>query len=216
VSLRSGIAALASVAITPRVPTSLTETTPTSVVIAGSAALVTARLIRTDTRAGVAGQVVRLRYRRVGSTSAYSTFAGTATTTSTGSTTFRTFKPAYSVQVQLFTTNSGAFGGSASPARTIAVGRKITIGSSATRYARGRSFVLHGNVWPSAPRHAVYLQRKSGTRWITLAKVSLDARSDYAFTVRATTPGTFTYRVEAPADTRFSTSFSSGRIINVG
>jgi len=61
----------------------------------------------------------------------------------------------------------------------------------------------------------IFLQRKSGTRWLPVTSKVLTKTSSYGFIIKPTTKGTFTYRVLINADATYVVSFAVARPLRV-
>ena len=217
----SSVAATTSVTLpatppasTPPVTTTLAVTGMATSLTYGSALPVSGRLTRSDTKAGLAARTVRLQYRRHG-VGGYVTFPTAGRTTSTGYVSFTTFRPAYSVDVRLVFAAATGFRAATSAARAAGERAKVSIAASATKVRKGRTFVLAGTVAPTKRGHVVYLQRRSGSRWVTVTHQTLTSRSGYRFTVRASTRGTVTYRAYYAADGYQLATGSAGKSVRV-
>ncbi|MEU8225293.1 DUF1906 domain-containing protein [Kribbella sp. NPDC048915] len=64
----------------------------------------------------------------------------------------------------------------------------------------GASSVLYGYVNPPHAGTTAYLQRRSGTTWVAVTTGKLATNGKYAFSIKPTARGTFTYRVVWLAD----------------
>lgn len=196
------------------VATALTVSSMAKSLVYGSALRVIGHLVRTDTKAALAGRTVHLQYRRHG-VGKYVTFQTAARTSKTGDAVFTTFKPAYSVDVRLVLAAGVGFAAATSTVHAAGEYAKVTIAASASRVTKGRTFSVSGSVSPTKRGHVVYLQRRSGARWITVAHQTLSARSGFRFTVRAATRGTYSYRAYYGADGYQATTASSSPNVRV-
>ena len=208
----SGAASAASAPVVPRVATKLALGSATSKVVFGSAARVTGTLTRNDTSAGVAGVKVTLQFRTHGKGSYKN---GPSATSSATGTVSLSFKPSFTADTRLVTSTGGAFTGATSAARTVSLSRKITISVSATSVKHGKSFKVSGTVGPKQSGKAVVVQRKSGSRWVTVATGKESSKGAYGITVRTSSKGTFTYRVSVTGDSVAVTSTSASKSVRV-
>ncbi|WP_375487882.1 beta strand repeat-containing protein [uncultured Jatrophihabitans sp.] len=211
-----------TVPVPARTATTLTVTSAPTSLTYGSALPVTGRLTSPDKagkQVGLAGRSVSLQYRRHG-VGGYVTF-GTARTATDGSVRFTTFKPGYSVDVRLAYAGEGAGaqssnGLAAATSAARAVGEYARISIAATSKVRkGKTFTVYGSVSPNKYRHVVYLQRRSGSRWVTVTHQTLSSHSGYRFTVRASSRGTFGYRVYYGADGYQASTGSASKSVRV-
>ena len=199
--------------VVPRAATRLRNASVTGTVTYGARVTVTGALTRADTGRGIAGATVRLQWRPRGSTGSFTTIATAARTTASGAVTFGTFAPGYAVEVRLTYPTAGAYAGSTSSARVAAVRRSISAAAPSTA-RHGHRFTVHGTVSPAVAGVRVYLQQRSGSRWVTVAGATLHSRS-YSFSVLRRTRATLTYRVTTSADSRYTTSVSAARRVQV-
>jgi serine protease len=213
-SVGAGSESAPSAAVTPQVPTAVTITSAPVTATYTVAIKVVGKLTRTDTGAAVAGQAVQLQVRKKGSTGAYATVA-TATSGSTGLVTFTTYKPTYATQIRLVRplVAANAYGSSTSATKYVLCQMKISAVLSKTSVVHGTSVRLSGVVAPNHRGKTIYLQRKSGTRWVAVTSKVLSSTSGYAFTIKPTTRGTFYYRVMMKADTTFVVSYGVARAL---
>jgi len=93
--------------------------------------------------------------------------------------------------------------------------RSISATLSPSSVKKGASATLSGTVSPKAAGLTVILQRQSGTTWVAVAAVKLDAKSAYKFTIKGTSTGTFHYRVTMSASSSFAASASPVRALKV-
>jgi hypothetical protein len=99
---------------------------------------------------------------------------------------------------------------------TVLVAPKVTIASNKTSMVRGSTVTFSGTVTPNHSGKRVYLQRYLGSgRWANVTYKALTTSSAYAFAVKITTPGTFTYRVWFVADTDHTNAYSAAKAIKV-
>ena len=99
---------------------------------------------------------------------------------------------------------------------TVLVAPKVTIVSNKTSMVRGSTVTFSGAVTPNHSGKRVYLQRYLGSgRWANVTYKALTTSSTYAFAVKITTPGTFTYRVWFVADADHTNAYSAAKAIKV-
>ncbi|GAB3886577.1 S8 family serine peptidase [Terrabacter terrigena] len=179
----------------------------------GGTVTVSSRLTRNVTGSAVAGVPVQLYVRRAGTTAWV--LLTTRTSSSTGTVSFA-HKPAASVDYWWVYRGSTTFVGSGSAVRRVGVRAAVTSNLSRTTLPLGSTFSLSGSVAPSHAGRTVYVQRYAGNNaWTTVTSRALSSSSTYAFTVRPTARGTFTYRVHLPADTDHLASYGPNRAVKV-
>jgi hypothetical protein len=212
----SGAESTATAPVTPQVPTAVAITSAPATATYATAMKVVGKLTRPDTGAVVGGQAVQLQARKKGSTGAYATVA-TATSTSTGVVTFTTYKPTSALQIRLVRplVAGNAFGTSTSATKYVLCQMRITANLSRTSIVKGKSVTLSGVVSPNHRGKTIYLQRKSGTRWVAVTSKVLTSTSSYSFTIKPTTKDTFSYRVMVKADPTFVISYGVAKPLRV-
>ncbi|WP_375477695.1 fibronectin type III domain-containing protein [uncultured Jatrophihabitans sp.] len=181
----------ATPAVVPRATTRLGAPAAPGSVGFGEAARVTGRLTTAAGR-GIAGQRVRLEYRRAGSAGGFSILS-TATSSATGSLAFAV-RPRYSGQLRLAVPANGGYAAAVSTAVSTAVRRAVSIAASSRAVRHGRSVRLHGMVSPSAAGQTVSLQRRVGSTWRTVARKRL-AGGAYSLSATLATKGAYRFRV---------------------
>jgi subtilisin family serine protease len=192
-----------------------TETMASNVtsVTYGGSVTVSTRITRGVNGAAVAGVPMQLYMRRAGTT-AWALLA-TRTTSSTGTVSV-VHKPTTSLDYQWIYRGSNTFVGSASAVRRVSVRAAVTSAVSRTTLPLGGTFTVSGSVAPTHAGRAVYVQRYAGNNvWTTVTSRALTSTSTYAFSVKPTARGTFTYRVYLPADTDHLASYSPSRAVKV-
>ncbi|WP_374967914.1 S8 family serine peptidase [Terrabacter sp. BE26] len=184
----------------------------TSLAYAGSVT-VSSRLTRPDTGGSVVGVPVQLYWRRAGTTTW--NLLTTRTSSSTGTVSYA-HKPATSVEYLWIYRGSTSFVGSSSALRAVGVRTAVTGVVSRSSLALGGTFTMSGSVSPTHVGQGVYLQRYAGSgKWTTVTSKPLGTTSAYAFSVKPSARGTFTYRVYKPADTDHLASYSASRAVRV-
>jgi subtilisin family serine protease len=111
-------------------------------------------------------------------------------------------------------------GTSAQPARDsvlsgVTVRALVTGTLSATTARRGQAVTLAGKVSPGLRAPRVWLQRKVGTTWRTLATAVPSAHGEYRFVVRPSSRGVWTLRVVRPSDGLRAVGSTSARTLRV-
>ncbi|GAA2018438.1 hypothetical protein GCM10009740_02830 [Terrabacter terrae] len=177
----------------------------------GGSVTVSSRLTHRDTGGSVVGVPVQLYWRKPGTTTW--NLLTTRTSSSTGTVSFA-HKPATSVEYLWIYRGSTSFVGSSSALRAVAVRTAVTGVVSRSSLALGGTFTMSGSVSPTHAGQGVYLQRYAGSgTWTTVTSKALGTTSAYAFSVKPSARGTFTYRVYKPADSDHAASYSPGRAV---
>ena len=88
--------------------------------------------------------------------------------------------------------------GGSSPSMSVVVRPKLTAGLSRRLVHRNRAVFVRGSVLPGSSGQRVYLQRATGTRWVSVKRVV--TTSSYRFGLRPTRVGVSRYRVVASAN----------------
>lgn len=106
--------------------------------------------------------------------------------------------------------------------QSVAVAQVVSLRSSPVRPAAGKRYQLWGKVRPSVAGEPVRLQRKSGTRWKTLATATVERQRlpggtavGYVFK-RTATKGTSKFRVVKPATATLAQGTSPVVTVRVG
>jgi len=179
----------------------------------GGAVTLSSRLTRRDTGGAIAGVPIQLYWRKVG-TAAWNLMS-TRTSSSTGTVSFA-HKPSTSVEYMWVHRGSTSFVGSSSAVLRVGVRTVVTGVVSRSSVALGGTFTTSGSVAPTHAGQTVYLQRYAGSgKWTTVTSKVLGSTSAYAFSVKPSTRGTFTYRVYKPADADHLASYSPNRAVKV-
>jgi hypothetical protein len=169
----------------------------------GTSTAIATTLKDTSTGTGVAGEVVSL-YKRLSSTATWTKVID-KTTSSNGSTSV-TQKPTRYTQYQWRFAGDAMHQAATSAIESVSVAQVVAVKATKTSAHVGNIVKLYGTVSPSGSGK-VYLQRRSGTSWKSVAAVSLakqrlpDGRTvvGYVFSVKMPAKGTFAYRVYRPA-----------------
>jgi hypothetical protein len=166
-------------------PPALTFVAEPRTVVFGQTAILSGNL--TQGGAPVVGGAVTLAAQPVGA----SGFTPLAPATTDGAGNFRVgVKPAKK------TTYKAGFGGlSPEPTAAVLVKHKITLKG---RRASGKIY-LSGTIGPRHPRRVVLIQKKSGSRWVTIAKVRTSTQSTFKL-VRKAPPKKALFRARIGAD----------------
>jgi hypothetical protein len=86
---------------------------------------------------------------------------------------------------------------------------------SAASIRRGATTRLSGSVAPARPGQAVQLQTYSGGAWRTVATAKLNGAGAYAFTIKGSRRGSFSYRVLRGADSDHIAAASGSLVVRV-
>jgi murein DD-endopeptidase MepM/ murein hydrolase activator NlpD len=198
-------------AATPRSTSSSLSASPDTLVYGHSTTL-TAKLSRTGTTEGIAGQRVRFDARRPGTTTWSS--LGAATTDSNG-------RAVLTATPKRHTEYRAVFGGTAdweasrSKVRTVRVAVAVSSTMEASPIWLGRATHLSGAVRPAHPGQNVLLQRLTNDGWKLIDEQALTAESTYRFKIKPTRGGSTTYRVVKPADADHDRGRSARRGLTV-
>jgi 5-hydroxyisourate hydrolase-like protein (transthyretin family) len=190
-----------SAPVTPIPPatTSLELTATPARVLHGGTVILSGRLQRADTAAGIAGETLTIERRRTGRTTW--TMLATATTADDG-----TVDPAPQVTPQAHTDYrlrhpaTPFFAASTSRLVTVRVGVRLTAGLNRTPIALGRTSSIGGQVVPAHRGQRIRLQHKQGRTWRTVQTRTLPATGRYRFTVRPRVSGTSWWRISKASD----------------
>lgn len=197
---------------TPKAATAMSVSRSSSAITYGQSVSVYTRLTRSGV--GVVGRTVKLHRYTSGS---WPTVC-TATTNSGG----------YASCVQKPSTNSAYYWefdgdlGLASSSSTysvassnVAVRPVISSALSPSRMVLGRTSTFSGAISPSKKGALVRLQKKVGSKWVTVAKTAITSRNTYAFGIRPGSRGSSTYRVYFYADSYNAAQSTSARTLTV-
>ncbi|MFC0005037.1 hypothetical protein [Micromonospora siamensis] len=187
----------------------------------GQSFVLTGRLTRVDSGAGVPGALVELQARRLGTTSFQ--VVATGRSSSTGGLSAN-FIPQWGTEYKWVYRGSSGGGqnssgdsliGQASPLRTISVTSLVSTYLPVDKITLGQSAVLSGTVAPNHAGQAVYLQRLDNGAWKDVAGTKLSSTSAYSFTLKPSAKGTYYYRVRKPGDVDHLVSYSNRRTLTV-
>jgi len=177
-------------------PTAMTASSPPSAVY-GFAVTMTGTLRYAGSTTAVPPMPVRLLHRKRGT----STWYTLVSTRSSASGTFAFLvKPAYHTDYQARFDGSTSFLPTISPTFTVSSLPRVITSVSPTSVPRGGTAKISVTVQPNHSGQQVTLQRLVGTMWTWVAYGNLTTSSTYAFSVRPTVAGTYTYRVYKSAD----------------
>jgi predicted GH43/DUF377 family glycosyl hydrolase len=169
----------------PPAPPTLTMVVAPKTIVFGATATLSGKLTRSG--APLAGQVVTLAARPLGA-AAFKTLPS-STTDAAGS--FRRV-----VKPTKRTTYRASFAGATStPTAVVAVKHRITLRS----VRRSGKLYLRGTVGPRHARRVVVIQKRGGTRWVTIARVRTTRRSTFQL-VRTASTTRSPYRARIAAD----------------
>jgi hypothetical protein len=158
--------------------------------------------------AGIAGASVQLYGQLVGATRWG--LLQTATTGSDGSVHFShvpTGPTRYELRVVPDFDHTVAYG----PVVSVSVSRSIMVAATPTTLAHGGTFTLSGVVRPNATGIHVYVQRWTGSTYLTVATVVAKPGGVFSYPVKTTTAGSYGYRVYVYADAKYG-AFTTGRV----
>ncbi|WUS89100.1 DUF1906 domain-containing protein [Kribbella sp. NBC_00709] len=79
----------------------------------------------------------------------------------------------------------------------------------------GASTLLYGYLNPAHAGTTAYLQRRSGTTWVAVTTGKLTSNGKYAFSVKPTARGTYTYRVVWLADADHQGTQTASKVLTV-
>ena len=79
----------------------------------------------------------------------------------------------------------------------------------------GKTAALYGYLNPPHAGMTVYLQRRSGTSWVAVTTGKLATNGKYAFSIKPTARGTYTYRVVWLADADHQGTQTASKVLTV-
>lgn len=202
-------AALQQLADGTRVSTKLSPTT----IVYGSSTKFSGKLTQVYTGYGVSGAKVELQRRLRGS----STWTAEATTTTGSGGAFSFTRAPWTNRDYraVHVSGSPSYPGPKSAVRAVLVRQRVSGAFNDSTVRRGTTVRFAGSVAPTRAGKSVYLQRYSGGSWKTVATRTLTSSSTYSVSVRHNIPGTYTYRVYRPSDTRNAAGYSPTRKLYV-
>jgi hypothetical protein len=112
---------------------------------------------------------------------------------------------------------NGAVGllGTRSPAALVEVHPALSAYLTPAAIRLGASTLLYGYLNPPHAGTTAYLQRRSGTSWVAVTTGKLTTNGKYAFSIKPTTRGTFTYRVVWLADADHQGTQTASKVLTV-
>jgi hypothetical protein len=202
---------------TPLVSTQLIGTATTlsgsaTIVNYGSAVTLSGAVTRIDTKAPVAGQKITLYGRDKNGTTWR---AITWLTTSATGTFSVSYKPSVNTVVAWGYDGSPDLLGSRTGNFTIDVRPTITANLTSTAIKLGSSTSFYGYVRPQHAGSPIYLQRLNGSTWTTITSTKLNSTGNYAFGIKPTARGSYTYRAVFQADADHATNVSATKTFSV-
>ncbi|QNE20436.1 DUF1906 domain-containing protein [Kribbella qitaiheensis] len=179
----------------------------------GASATLYSRVTRVDTKAGLPGVQMSLYARAKNGT----TFVEVAKATSDANgSVSAVVKPTVSTVYVWGYNGSSTMLGSRSGNYTVEVRPTITANIGSPSIKLGAATAFYGYLRPQHPGTTVYLQRLTGTSWPTVATTKLNTTGNYAFSVKPTARGTFSYRAVWLADADHATTVSVTKVLTVG
>ncbi|WP_238158502.1 S8 family serine peptidase [Kribbella voronezhensis] len=191
--------------------TSLTSASASIVNFGGSVTL-NGKASRIDTKAPLAGVPLSLYGRNKNSTVWREIARRTTAADGTASVVYApsvstVFAWGYNGSADLLGSRTGNF--------TVEVRPTIASYVSPTAIKLGASTNFYGYVRPQHAGSLVYLQRLSGSTWSTITSTKLNSTGNYAFGIKPTAKGTYTYRVVFVADADHATAVSASKTFTV-
>ncbi|QNE22711.1 S8 family serine peptidase [Kribbella qitaiheensis] len=203
----------ATAATTQLIGSSTSLTADKSIIDFGGGVTLGGKVTRIDTHAALAGVPISLYGRDKNgtvwreitrkTTAADGTFSvvGYAPSVST------VFAWGYNGSADLLGSRTGNF--------TVEVRPTITSNVSPATIKLGATTNFYGYVRPQHAGSPVYLQRLSGSTWSTITSTKLNTTGNYAFAIKPTAKGTYTYRVVFQADADHATAVSPAKSFTV-
>ncbi|WP_203831314.1 M4 family metallopeptidase [Actinoplanes palleronii] len=186
----------------------LTVSPPT--VSHGKAAVLTGKVLRSGT-AATAGATLTLEQRPAGRT----TWSLVATVKTDVKGVWRsTVKPATTTAYRVRFTGLAGMWPATSATRTLTVRHTVTIKASTTKPRANKKIKIYGTAKPARAGVKITLQRRSGSRWVTVTSVKTAASGAYTFS-RAFKRGTWTLRVVAGGSASNASATSSAITLKV-
>ncbi len=108
---------------------------------------------------------------------------------------------------------SATMGGT--PAHAAAKKRSLSMAPSASQPLAGTAVSFNGFLTRSPSNTKVYLERKSGTKWVRVATVRTTKSGSFRYVWRASGTGLQTWRAHAPKTSKLKTAYSKTRVIGV-
>lgn len=112
---------------------------------------------------------------------------------------------------------NGAVGllGTRSPAALVEVHPAMSAYLTPAAIKLGASTLLYGYLNPAHAGTTAYLQRRSGTTWVAVTTGKLTTNGKYAFSIKPTARGTYTYRVVWLADADHQGTQTASKVLTV-
>jgi hypothetical protein len=204
---------IASVAVTPRIPTVLSQSPATALSTKyGLQTTFSATLRRSDTNAVLSGQPVTLEARRSG-TVTYAQVAGPVLTTGAGVATITT-AAAFSGAYRLRYAGTQTVAAATSASRAVTVAATVSAAISTTTAPLGYPLRITGTVRPAHSTPKLQLQRYTSS-WQTIATTTPTSTGSYTFNLTPSTTGSYAYRVRFPGDTDHAAGVSTTQRVTV-
>jgi spore germination protein YaaH len=156
----------------------------------------------------IAGAAVQLQAQRVGST-VWQVMASAAAADD-GTVLFR-HVPGGPTNYRLVTVAAYDHTASVTGVQSVAVTRSVTLVPQASQVVHGSTIRYSGVVSPSGNGIRVYVQRWTGTAYVTTGSVVAGTGGAFYFPVSAPVPGTYSYRVFVYGDATYG-AFTTGRV----
>jgi hypothetical protein len=205
-----GSAALAAPTSVVRAASLLTLTAP-SRVLAGRTAVARASLVSLGR--AVPGAAVGFDWQRAGATTW--TRMVTVRTDVTGQA-IASFRPSTSGRVRVvFWGTAALLGAPVVVAPRTDLVPVVTSASTGLRVRRGVAASIQATVVPAGAAHVVVVQRRSGTSWVTVAKVAGTSRGKVAYAVPTGRAGTSVYRFVVPTTTLYASAASTAITVKI-
>lgn len=211
-----------NVSLPPPTPHATTAVRDATLLTVGKAAtikygnsLVVATQAKDVTTGVVLAKIPVELYKRASSTAAWVKVA-TLTTSTTGIATSTQVPKAYT-QFQWRYAGNAAHAAVSSGIQVVSVLQLVSVRATATSVVRGTTVKFYGAATPLVTNQIVYLQRQSGTTWVTAGSAKQIRQrmpngataTGYLFSLKFSSAGTFAYRVYKPAVTGLSAGYSA-------
>lgn len=203
----------ATPATTQLIGSATTLTVGTGIIDFGAGVTLTGKVSRIDTKAPLAGVPLSL-YGRNKNGTVWREIAR-RTTAADGTASIVGYKPSVSTVFVWGYNGSADLLGSRTGNFTVEVRPTIASYVSPTTIKLGATTNFYGYVRPQHAGSPVYLQRLSGSTWSTITSTKLNTTGNYAFGIKPTAKGTYTYRVVFVADADHATAVSPARSFTV-
>jgi serine protease len=197
---------------TQLIGTATTLTSNRAIIDFGGSVTLGGKVTRIDTSAPLAGVSIAL-YGRNKNSATWRTIA--RRTTAADGTYSLAYSPSVSTVLAWGYDGSADLLGSRTGNYTVEVRPTINANVSPTTIKLGASTNFYGYVRPQHAGSPVYLQRLSGSTWSTITSTKLNTTGNYAFGIKPTAKGTYTYRVVFQADADHATAVSAAKSFTV-